>query len=89
MVKVAPENIEQIAMKDLLTPELRVTLDEALGTLSEKQRDIFTSHFLDSQTYFDLSLRYQIPEKRVGVIIDTARRKLSKNSALKEFLDIF
>jgi len=89
MPKVAPENTEQMAMKDLLTPELQATLDEALGTLSEKQRDIFTSHFLDNQTYFDLSLRYQIPEKRVGAIIGTARRKLSKNPALKEFLNIF
>ena len=89
MPKVAPENTEQMAMKDLLTPELRVTLDEALGTLSEKQRDIFTSHFLDSQTYFDLGLRWQITEKRVGAIIGTARKKLSRNPALKEFLDIF
>ena len=89
MVKVAPENTEQMAMKDLLMPVLQVTLDEALETLPVRQKDIFTSHFLDGQTYFDLSLRYQISEKRVGAIIRTTRRKLSKNPALKEFLDIF
>lgn len=89
MPKVAPENTEQIAIRDLMTPVLQETLDKALNTLTERQRSLFTAHFLDGKTYFDLSLKYGIPEKSVGRIVNRARRGLKKVTSLREFLDIF
>jgi len=88
MTQISPENTEETAIRNLMTPELHESLDNALKTLSEREREIFTSHFLDGTTYFDLSLEYGIPEKRIGRIVQNAKSGLRGVTSLRQYLDM-
>jgi len=88
MAKISPENTEEAALRHIMTPLLRADLDRALESLSERRREIFLAHFLDGVTYFDLSIQYAVPEKRISAIIRITRSQLQNVTSLRKYLDM-
>jgi len=82
------ESAETTAIRDLMTPLLRQDLDHAIEGLSEKERGIFTSHFLDGVPYADLAREWGVKEKRVGRIIANAKNHLQGVTSLRQYLDM-
>ena len=71
-----------------MTPKLREDLDRALGTLSERRRNLFLAHFIDGVPYYDLSLQYGVPEKRIQAIAILARNQLRRVTSLRQYIDM-
>lgn len=82
------ESAETMAIRNVMTPELRHDLERALATLSERQRDIFLSHFIDGVSYADLAIRWMIDEKRARAIANIAKSHLRSVTSLRQYLDM-
>ncbi len=82
------ESAETIALRNLMTPELRHDLERALAMLSERQRDIFYSHFIDEVSYADLGVRWGIDKKRARAIANIAKSHLRSVTSLRQYLDM-